>query len=52
MGNVIFNKDMHKIAIQKLEKLKILVSGINFDISEVLPNKKLIINKRNYIFKK
>ena len=37
MGNVIFNKDLHKIAIQKLEKLKILVSGINFDISEVLP---------------
>ena len=52
MGNVIFNKDMHKIAIQKLEKLKILVSGINFDISDVLPNKKLIINKKNYIFKK
>ena len=52
MGNVIFNKDMHKIAIQKLEKLKILVSSISFDISEIIPNKKLIINKRNYIFKK
>ena len=52
MGNVIFNKDMHKIAIKKLEKLKILVSGINFNISEVLPNKNLIINKKNYIFKK
>ena len=52
MGNVIFNKDMHKIAIQKLEKLKILVSGISFDICEVLPNKNLIINKKNYIFKK
>ena len=52
MGNVIFNKDMHKIAIKKLEKLKILVSGINFNICEVLPNKNLIINKKNYIFKK
>ena len=52
MGKVIFNKEMHKIAIQKLVNLKILKTGINIDTTKILPNKNLLIKNKQYEFKK
>ena len=52
MGNVILNKEMHKVARQKIENLKILKIDFNLDINELVPNKTLFINKNNYLFKK
>ena len=52
MGNVIFNKDIYKILRQRLEDLKILKTNINLKASEFLPDKKFIIDKKNYFFKK
>ncbi len=52
MGNVIFNKELHDLAVQKLKKLKILKIDVNFKIDEAYPNKNLLITKKNYLFKK
>ena len=52
MGKVILNKEMHKIAIQKLVNLKILKTGINIDTTKILPNKNLLIKNKQYEFKK
>ena len=52
MGNVIFNRDMHEIAIHKLESLKILKKNINLEDSKILPNKNILIKNTYYKFKK
>ncbi len=52
MGNVIFNKELYKLARKKLLNLKILKSNINLEMNEILPNKTFHINKKNYSFKK
>ena len=52
MGNVIFNKEMYKTVIQKLENLKILKTDIDLNTNKIFPNKKIYINKKNYVFNK
>ena len=52
VGNVIFNKDIYQTVRKKLEKSKILKTNINFDTSNISPNKSLKINSKNYKFKK
>ena len=52
MGNVILNKEMSKVARQKLVNLKILKIETNLDMSNILPNKLIPIDNENYIFKK
>ena len=52
MGNVIFNKEIYELVRNKLEKLKILKTDINYDFTGVLPNKTFYINKKKYEFKK
>ncbi len=52
MGNVIFNKEMYEVSKKKLENLKILKTDTNIESSSISPNKRLRINKSNYIFKK
>lgn len=52
MGNVIFNRELHKILRKKLENLKILKTNINIGKSIILPNKNFQINNNNYKFKK
>ena len=50
MGNVILNTELLKLVRQKLINLKILKTNINLE--NIIPNKILNINKRNYLFKK
>ena len=52
MGNVILNKEMSKVARQKLVNLKILKIETNIEISKVLPDKVILIDNKNYSFKK
>ncbi len=52
MGNIIFNKEIYELVRNKLEKLKILITNVNYDFTGVLPNKTFFINKKNYVFKK
>lgn len=52
MGNVILNKEMSKVARQKLVNLKILKIVTNLDISKVLPDKLIFIDNKNYSFNK
>ena len=52
MGNVILNKEIYKIARQKLKNLNILKIDNSIDTSEIHPNKNLSINNNNYCFKK
>ena len=52
MGNVILNKEIYEIARQKLENLNILKINNNLDLSEIYPNKNILINNIKYRFKK
>ena len=52
MGNVILNKEMSKVARQKLLNLKILKIETNIEISKFLPDKLILIDNKNYSFKK
>ena len=52
MGNVIFNKELHNLVRKKLINLKILKTNINIEMNEILPNKILYMDKKNYLFKK
>tara|TARA_B100000989_G_C19528102_1_gene468040 strand:+ start:33 stop:1154 length:1122 start_codon:yes stop_codon:yes gene_type:complete len=52
MGNVIINKEMFKLTRKKLLNLKILKTNINLEMSNVFPNKKIYIDKKNYSFRK
>ena len=52
MGNVILNKEIYKIARQKLKNLNILKIDNSIDTSEIYSNKNLSINNNNYRFKK
>ncbi len=52
MGNVIFNKELYQTVRNKLEKLKIIKTSININLYDLMPNKPIKIDKRNYIFKK
>ncbi len=52
MGEVIYNKEVYKLARQKLKSYKVLKTNINIKNSELLPNKELFISNKNYIFKK
>ena len=52
MGNVILNKEISKVARQKLVNLKVLKIETNTDMSKVLPDKLIFIDNKNYIFKK
>ena len=52
MGNVIFNSELIKITLAKLENLKILIKNVNLNIAELSPNKTIFIRKRKYQFKK
>ena len=52
MGNVILNKEMSKVARQKLLNLKIFKIETNIEISKFLPDKLILIDNKNYSFKK
>mgnify|MGYP001161091128 CR=1 FL=1 len=52
MGNVIFNKEMYQIIRKKVKNLNILKTNVNLNIENLMPRKKININKKNYIFKK
>ena len=52
MGNVIFNFEMLKIVRKKLEGIKILKTNIDINLNRLLPNKTIIIDRKNYTFKK
>ena len=52
MGNVILNKELSNVARQKLVNLKILKIDANINISKILPYKTILIDNKNYIFKK
>ena len=52
MGNVIFNKDIYNLLRKKLESLKILYIDPNIEFSSLLPNKKILIDKKKYQFNK
>ena len=52
MGNVIFNSDLLKISLAKLESLKLLKRNINLNLDQLLPGKTTLINKEKYQFKK
>ena len=52
MGNVIFNSELIKITLAKLENLKILNKNVNLNMDELLPNKTVSISKRKFQFKK
>ncbi len=52
MGNVIHNTELLKIVRNKLEVKKILKTNINIDLDNLLPNKTVVINEKNYSFKK
>ena len=52
MGNVIFNKELNKLAQKKLANLKILKTNINLEMNEILLNKTFHICEKNYTFKK
>ena len=52
MGNVIFNSDLLKITLAKLESLKLLKKNINLNIDQILPSKTILIDKEKYQFKK
>ena len=52
LGNVIFNRDIYKLTREKLKKLKILKTDINFELDNLSPNKSIYIDKKNYRFKK
>ena len=52
MGNVIFNKDVHRLVRKKLKDLNILKTNINIETKKVLPKKILYIDKKKYVFKK
>ena len=49
MGNVILNKEMSKVARQKLVNLKILKILTNLDTSKVLPDKLIFIDKKGKV---
>ena len=52
MGNVILNYEILKLVRAKLENAKILRTNIDINLYDLLPNKKIVINKKNYLFKK
>ena len=52
MGNVILNKEMSKVARQKLVNLKILKIKTNIDRNKLFQEKTILIDNNNYIFKK
>ena len=52
MGNVIFNSDLLKITLAKLESLKLLKKNINLNIDQILPSKTILIDKEKYQFQK
>ena len=52
MGNVIFNSDLLKITLAKLESLKLLKKNINLNIDQILPSETILIDKEKYQFKK
>ena len=52
MGNVIFNRELQELTRKRLEKLNILMTDLNIEISRILPNKVIKLNKKNYLFKK
>ena len=52
MGNVILNREMSKVVRQKLVNSKILKIETNMDMSKYLPDKRIIIDHKYYIFKK
>ncbi len=51
MGNVILNNELLKITNHKLKSKKILLSGLEIDISNFLPGKNINIKGKNYNFK-
>ena len=51
MGNVIFNRELLIISRKILIKQKLLVEGINIEIEDILPNKKISIKGKKYLFK-
>ena len=52
MGNVILNKEISKVARDKLMFLKILKIETNINTSKILPDKLILIDNKHYIFKK
>ena len=52
MGSVIFNSDLLKIAHEILIKNKNLLINVNIPLDELMPNKKISISKKEFIFKK
>ena len=49
MGNVIFNRELQELARKRLEKLNILNTDLNIEISRILPNKVIKLNKKLFI---
>ena len=52
MGNVIFNRELFVLSRKKLTNLKILKTNTDFEIKDLLPEKIIQANKKNYQFKK
>ena len=52
MGYVALNIDLQAITRNQLEKNKCLLTGINLNQDEILPNKPILLNKLTYTFKK
>ena len=52
MGNVILNSEMLKLLRRKLEDAKIFKTNIDLNIDDLSPNKNIVINQKNYLFKK
>jgi len=52
MGNVVINQELLIESRKLLEKKKILISGVDFHIPNISPNKKVQIKNKNYSFKK
>ena len=52
MGNVIMNKDVLVESRNILSKKKILITGIDLDVSLIKPNQKIEIKNKKYVFNK
>ncbi len=52
LGNVVINQELLVEARKQLKQKKLLITGVNFQISDISPNTKMIIKNKNYSFKK